>query len=679
MASFECRIKGHSLFKKILIANRGEIACRIGRTCRKLGIAAATVHSVADRDALHVREIGESIEIGAAQAGASYLRIDRIVDAARRIGADAVHPGYGFLAENAEFATALGEAGIAFIGPSADTLVRFGDKAAAKAEARAVGMPVIAGTEEPSASVAEIVRAISRMQFPVLLKAAAGGGGKGMRVATSSKTLVADIEAATREAVSAFGNPNLIVEQYLPDSRHIEVQILGDGNGNVIHLLDRECSLQRRHQKIVEEAPVLSLADELRQGMFDHAVRLGKAVSYRGLGTVEFIVKDDNVYFLEVNPRIQVEHPITEEIIGFDLVELQIRAVSEGRLPIAQKDVEARAVSVEARLYAEDPELDFLPSTGRIELIVLPTGLRIDSGIAAGMTVTQFYDPMLAKLIATGPTRADAYAQLDAALRQTAVVGVRTNLPLLRRLVTAPEVLANDLHTGSIKQIATNLGKGGAVTRREAAIAAAFWLRTQRMDREGAWAGWGGLTGWRLSCAESVAEPAPSLRLIEGDTQFEVGFGSMRDGEALPVTVDGETFAICLESISGGLILAQADGVVITVSCFCGSEYVGFIHGSREVALRVEPFLSGTLLSSGESGDGQVLAPMTGQIIAVDIEPGAIVAAGDRLGLLESMKMELDLRAPKAGMISSVLCRAGDTVERDQCIFLIGAGKDTAP
>lgn len=661
------------MFKKILVANRGEIACRIARTCRRLGIAVATVHSTADRDALHVREIGESVAIGDAAATSSYLRIDRIVEAARLVGADAVHPGYGFLAENPDFAAALEAAGIAFIGPDASVLRRFGDKAAAKAEAVAAGVPVIEGTTEPSASVPDLVAAVGRMRLPVLLKAAAGGGGKGMRVVASHDTLVGDIGAATREGQNAFGNPALIVEQYLPDARHIEVQVLGDGAGGVIHLFDRECSLQRRHQKVIEEAPVTSLDERLRRSILDHAVRLCAAVRYRGLGTVEFIVKDGQAYFLEVNPRIQVEHPVTEEVTGLDLVELQIRAVAEGRLPLEQDAVVARGVAIEARLYAEDAEADFIPSTGRVDLLQLPASIRVDTGIAAGMAVTQFYDPMIAKLIATGQDRAEALDRLASALGETAVAGVRTNLSLLRGLVADPDVRGNSVHTGSIAPIAAGLAATRPADSTEVAIAAALWLRGRSAQLPTAWQGWSGLVGWRLRTGEDAVQQAPVLRLNGGGHRHAVGFGAMQRDDVLPVVVDGERVDIRLPASSGGSLLVEAAGRVYALTADCGADRVSLIIGTREVVLGVEPFLSGTLLAGAESGDDEVRAPMMGQVVAVDVEVGQLVAAGDRLALMESMKMELVLRAQRAGVIASVHCVAGDMVERDQCVVMIEA------
>jgi len=654
------------MFRKILIANRGEIACRIARTCRRLGIAVATVHSAADRTALHVREIGESIEIGEAAASDSYLVIDRIVDAARRVGADAVHPGYGFLAENGDFAAALAAAGIAFIGPTPDVLRSFGNKAAAKQLARRAGVPVVPGTEEPSASVDEVAAAVASMTLPVLLKAAAGGGGKGMRVVATAAGVRADIAAAMREGQSSFGDPRLIVERFLPHARHIEVQVLGDGQGNVIHLFDRECSLQRRHQKVIEEAPVLSLAAALREAILAHAVRLGAAVNYAGLGTVEFIVRDGEAFFLEVNPRIQVEHPVTELVTGLDLIELQIRAVAEGRLPLAQEEVAVAGVAVEARLYAEDPENGFLPSTGAVATLQLTNSVRVDAGIAAGMAITPYYDPMIAKLIATGATRAQAYASLSAALHDCSIGGVTTNLPFLHRIVAEPAVLANDVHTATIDLMMT---QGRNVVRHEldAHIAAALWLWARQRDR--IWCGVEGLSGWRLGVGAAAPATAPAIRLAASGRNHQVTFGRAGRADSLLVDVDGDVRRFEIVGQATGQATLSCEGLAITVTPVVSDRVAGFASMVASASFEVQPYLSGSLLAQAGAGDGQVRAPMMGRVVAVHVAEGQVIAAGDVLAVMESMKMELTIAAPVAGRVTAIDCPVGGTVERDQVVF----------
>lgn len=663
------------MFRKILIANRGEIACRIARTCRNLGIQVATVHSAADRTALHVQEIGESIEIGAAPASESYLVIDRIVEAAVRVGADAVHPGYGFLAENGDFAEALALKGVVFIGPSPDVLRSFGNKASAKQIAKRAGVPVVPGTDRPSASIEEIERAVAGMRLPVLLKAAAGGGGKGMRVVASAATVRADIQAAMREGKSSFGDPSLIVEQFLPDARHIEVQILGDGKGNVVHLFDRECSLQRRHQKVIEEAPVLSLAPALRASILDHAVRLGAEVRYAGLGTVEFIVKDGDAFFLEVNPRIQVEHPVTECVTGLDLVELQIRAVADGTLPVAQSDVTASGVAIEARLYAEDADNGFLPSTGTIENLRLTEMVRVDAGVNAGMAITPYYDPMIAKLIATAATRTEAYARLDAALLDCTVSGVTTNLAFLRRIISDPGVRANEVHTGTIDAMVAS-GVTAPHFPLDAHIAAGLWLWSRRNDCT--WGGREGLTGWRLGSGVPEPASAPAIHFSAPSRSHDVTFGYVGRPDTLLVSIEDRAATLTFHAHNSGQVTVAYDDVAVTVTPALSDKFAGFASAVANAGFDVHPYLSGSLLAHVGANDGQVRAPMMGRVVAVNVELGQSVAAGDVLAVMESMKMELTIASPSAGRVMEIDCVAGATVERDQVVFVISSDEEKA-
>jgi 3-methylcrotonyl-CoA carboxylase alpha subunit len=662
------------MFKKILIANRGEIACRIARTCRKLGIQVATVHSAADRTALHVREIGESIEIGAAPATESYLVIDRIVEAALRVGADAVHPGYGFLAENGDFAEALAKKGIAFIGPSPDVLRQFGNKASAKQIAKLAGVPVVPGTDAPSASFEEIERAVTGMKMPVLLKATAGGGGKGMRVVADVATVRADVQAAMREGKSSFGDPSLIVEQFLPDARHIEVQILGDGQGNVVHLLDRECSLQRRHQKVIEEAPVLSLAPALRKNILGHAVRLGEKVRYAGLGTVEFIVKDADAFFLEVNPRIQVEHPVTESVTGLDLVELQIRAVGDKTLPVAQADVTVSGVAIEARLYAEDPDNGFLPSTGTIGNLRLTNKVRVDAGISEGMAITPYYDPMIAKLIATATTRKEAYTRLDAALLDCTVSGVTTNLAFLRRIVSDNSVLANEVHTGTIDAMIASNAEDYRFPL-DAHIAAGLWLWSRR-DR--IWGGREGLAAWRLGSGAPELAAAPAIHLSAPGRSHDVTFGYAGRPDALLVGIDSHEGIFAFHAHGDGQVTVAYNDIAVTVVPAISDEFTGFASVVANIGFSVHPYLSGSLLAHAGANDGQVRAPMMGRVVSVNVEKGQPVAAGDVLAVMESMKMELTIASPTAGCVTHIDCVADETVERDQVVFLVSPTMENA-
>ncbi|MFC6762786.1 acetyl/propionyl/methylcrotonyl-CoA carboxylase subunit alpha [Sulfitobacter porphyrae] len=433
--------------KTLLIANRGEIACRIARTARGSGITPVGVHSEADANALHVREIGQSVCIGAGPASESYLKIDAVVAAAKSVGADAIHPGYGFLAENSDFARAVEAAGMIFMGPTPDTLDRFGDKASAKEAAVTASVPVISGAEGARSDPQEIADEVRAMGLPVLLKAVGGGGGRGQRLVTDEATLVEDIEGALREAKSTFGSEGLLLERFLPEARHVEVQIAGDGKGHVVHLFERDCTLQRRHQKVIEEAPAWGLPRTLLDDIAHDAVRLGETLDYRGLGTVEFLVAGDEYFFLEVNPRIQVEHPVTEAITGLDLVALHLRIAEGAGLGLMQDDLKINGHAVEARLYAEDPAMQFAPSTGTLTTLSLPEGLRIDSGVEEGDAVTPFYDPMIAKLIVHAPDRETALARLATALDHVAVEGVQTNRAFLKALARNPEFEQMQVHT----------------------------------------------------------------------------------------------------------------------------------------------------------------------------------------------------------------------------------------
>ena len=666
-------------FKKVLIANRGEIACRVARTCRRLGIAVAGVHSEADRHALHVREIGDSIEIGPPPALESYLRIGRIVEAALKVGADAVHPGYGFLAENPAFARAIAEAGLTFIGPSADVLAQFGDKAAAKAVARANSVPVVPGTAAPSADVEVLLDAISDMRLPVLLKAAAGGGGKGMRIVAERDGARQHVEAAMREGQSSFGRPDLIVEQFLPEARHVEVQILGDGRGEVIHLFDRECSLQRRSQKVIEEAPVESLPAGLREEILAHAVRLGVAVDYRGLGTVEFIVQGGRAFFLEVNPRIQVEHTVTEEVTGLDLVELQLRAVGEGRLP-RQQDIAITGFAVQARLYAEDAAKGFLPSTGEIERLAFPANVRVDAGVAAGERVTPFYDPMIAKLIVSATDRQGAYAALRTALSETAVLGVETNRDFLAALAAREDVLRNQVHTGSIDaMLRDEVAEGEAAPPLEqVALAAALWLRRHRGPEADTWAGWAGLTGWRLRDGGPLIAAAPAIRLTHGQRTFEARYGERAASGVLSLQIGGEPFA-ALAGEPDGRDIHVINGRALVVESSVSQDAVSFVAlDGRSYRFRVEPYLSSAVFASEGGGDGRVRAPLVGRVAVVDVRVGDSVTGGQRLAIMESMKMELSIQAPWAGVVTLVDCTADVNVERDQVLFHIARVREVA-
>ncbi|MGE0452469.1 MAG: acetyl/propionyl/methylcrotonyl-CoA carboxylase subunit alpha [Vicinamibacteria bacterium] len=470
-------------FRKILIANRGEIAVRVARTCRAMGIPAAAVHSDADADALHVREAGEAYAIGPAEPQASYLKIEAILDAARRAGADAIHPGYGFLSQNGDFADAVRDAGLVFIGPPGDVHRRMGDKQGARRLMAAAGVPVVPGYDGDDQQDAALLAAACRVGWPVMLKPSRGGGGKGMRVVRDEAAFGAALAASRREARSAFGDERMLIERFVERPRHVEVQVLADGHGTTLHLHERECSIQRRHQKVIEETPSPALTPETRKALCEAGVAAARAAGYVNAGTVEFLLdREGRFYFLEMNTRLQVEHPVTEAVLGLDLVRLQIEVAAGRPLPFAQDDLLTRGHALECRLYAEDPERDDLPQAGRVLLAAFPEGpqLRVDAGIATGSEVSVHYDPLLAKLVTWGADRQAAADAMAAALERTAVLGIRTNLARLRAIVAHPAFRRGELHTGFIDDHLAELGGDGKLPEEaKAPLAAALHLAAQ--------------------------------------------------------------------------------------------------------------------------------------------------------------------------------------------------------
>jgi 3-methylcrotonyl-CoA carboxylase alpha subunit len=671
---------------KVLIANRGEIACRIARTCRRLGLKVATVHSTADRHARHVREIGESVELGGPAPADSYLRIDAIVAAARRVGADAVHPGFGFVSENPAFVRALDAAGLVFVGPTAETMERLGGKAQAKREAAAVGVPVVPGSEGGLADAAAVARTVRGMPLPVLLKAVAGGGGRGMAVVESLDGLETRIESAMREAEKAFGSGEMIVERYLPHVRHIEVQIAGDGQGRAIHLFERECTLQRRHQKVIEEAPSAGLPAALRERLLADAVKLAAAVNYRGLGTVEFVVAGSEYFFLEVNPRLQVEHPVTEEVTGLDLVELQLCIADAGVLPLAQADVRCEGHAFEARLCAEDAAGGFLPTTGRLECVDFSrAAVRVESGVDSGDEISPHYDSMIAKLIARGPNRDAARRALAAGLREVTVVGLTTNLQFLHELLHWPQTLDASFHTRLIdERVAAGPGRAAGAAPAEPvepmehlAAAALHWLQAQRAATPplGCWSEPASFTGWRLGTGTVAPAPLPSVVLAAGGSEWPVrcaapaadGHTELRLGEQ---TV--RAAATALPMLGPGRRLLQLDGRVLEVAVAGVSGGVEVVSALGRSVFACTPYLGGAL--GEESADGLLLAPMMGKVVAVKAGPGVAVAAGQTVIVLESMKMELHVSAPIDGTVATIRCAVGDMVERHQPLAEVAPG-----
>jgi 3-methylcrotonyl-CoA carboxylase alpha subunit len=659
------------VFKKILIANRGEIACRIARTCHRLGIAVAGVHSAADAEALHVRMIGESVEIGNAAASDSYLRIDAVIDAAKTSGAQAIHPGFGFLAENAAFARAVEAAGLVFIGPTPEVIERLGDKASAKHEAEAAGVPTVPGSKTPSEDAAEIAKTVREVGLPVMLKAAAGGGGKGMRAVSHLDGLAGEIEAAMREAKNSFGYAGLIVEKLIERGRHIEVQIAGDGKGNLVHLFERECSLQRRHQKLIEEAPAANLAAALRDRMIADAVRLGKRLNYRGVGTVEFILSGDSYYFLEVNPRLQVEHPVTEMVTGIDIVETMLRIAAGEGLPFAQSDVRCHGHAVEARICAEDPANNFLPCSGDLAYVRFPAdGVRVETGVESGSSVTPYYDSMLAKLIAHAETRDEALDKLGRALDETSIFGITTNQTFLKRLIGLPATRDATFHTRLIdEQIDQLVDKARGPDVEALALGAYFWMIGQRQPAAtGPWQS-RDLTGWQMADSGDGLSPIPILHLEAAGASAEIRFAPRRADGAMMVGVNDDKLMVRLIPLENDSFTAIV-GVRRETARIYQHDQTVFVHDLRGVhTLTAIPYL--TYISAAAETSGELRAPMTGMILKVNVAIGDQIKVGDVAAILESMKMELRISSETDGVVTAVNCRAGETVERNAIVVVV--------
>ncbi len=655
------------MLNKILIANRGDIACRIADTCERMGYAVATVHSDADRDALHVRRIGRSVRIGGAPAAESYLNIPAIVAAAMATGADAVHPGIGFLSENPAFAEAVEAAGLTFIGPRPETMRRFSDKASAKREAVQAQVPVIEGGLDSWSDAEAVARQVRSMKLPALLKAVAGGGGRGVRVVQTLDRLDEVIESAMREAQASFGLPNLLVEQFIDKPRHIEVQVAGDGHGNVIHLFERECSLQRRFQKVIEEAPAESLSPALREAILGAAVRLAQRVKYRGLGTMEFLVAGDAFWFLECNPRLQVEHTVTEEICGLDLVELQLRIAENEQLPLAQQDVRAEGYAVQARIYAEDPRAGFIPSAGLIRLLHLPgKDFRVDVGVETGSEVTPHYDAMLAKLVARGGNRAEGLRRLRAGIDQCVLLGVRNNLSFLSLLLSHPQVLANEVDNRFIDRELERLQAEDEPTDSVIAAAAALWLA--KWHSGVARDPWSGYSAWRLDDGERGAPAVPAFVMRQGDREWSVALAAA-ERDLVRIAVNGQLSSLRLRAGEGESYQVDIDGRTESIHAVVDQSEVFVQWRQTSLRLDVAPFLLDEAEDEGKSG--RLLSPLMGTIIKVNVKEGDRVEAEQSLIVLESMKMEIAIDAPHDGVIVSLNCAPGDLVERHTLLAVV--------
>ncbi|TWF94854.1 acetyl-CoA carboxylase biotin carboxylase subunit [Saccharopolyspora dendranthemae] len=661
------------MFDTVLVANRGEIAVRVIRTLRELGIRSVAVFSDADREARHVAEADTSVHIGPALASESYLNGKRILDAARETGAQAIHPGYGFLAENADFARACEQAGVVFIGPPPGAIESMGDKIRAKQTVSGAGVPVVPGRSDPGMTDADLHRAAVDVGFPVLLKPSAGGGGKGMRLVHAESELDDQIASARREAGASFGDDTLFVERFVSRPRHIEVQVLADAHGTVVHLGERECSLQRRHQKIIEEAPSPLLDAGTRARIGASAADAARAVGYTGAGTVEFIVssdRPDEFFFMEMNTRLQVEHPVTELVTavrgerGVDLVEQQVRVASGERLDWAQQDLTIEGHAAEARVYAEDPSRGFLPTGGRLLAVHEPTGpgIRVDSGIRMGGSVGSDYDPMLAKVIAWAPGRGDALRRLDKALADTTVLGLSTNVAFLRGLLQHPDVLAGKLDTGLVERDLEVLVE--AEVPEHAYVAAALERLIAGQPSSGSDL-WGVPSGWRLG------RPAWSTWRFSGDLKVHLR-GSPDRAE---VAVETGTTTESAEAA------ARADGDLLTVTfrgrtrryrCAHVDGTTWLAADGQAWALTEHRLLAERDDAAGRS-DGVVTAPMPGTVLVADVTQGQQVRSGQRLFVVEAMKMEHTVTAQIDGTVTEVHARRGQSVGLDQPLAVLTA------
>jgi len=669
------------MFDTLLIANRGEIACRIIRTARRLGVKTVAVYSEADAGAMHVAMADEAVLIGPAPVSQSYLNAEAIIQAARRTGADAIHPGYGFLSENPDFVEAVAAAGLIFVGPSADAIRAMGLKDAAKRLMEKAGVPVVPGYHGEEQDPAFLGGEAERIGYPVLIKARAGGGGKGMRRVDDPAGFEDALESARREAQSAFGDPRCLIEKFVATPRHIEIQIFGDGHGNVVHLFERDCSLQRRHQKVIEEAPAPGMTEEMRAAMGEAAVTAAKAIGYSGAGTVEFIVdaseglRPDRFYFMEMNTRLQVEHPVTEAITGLDLVELQLRVASGEALPFTQADLQIDGHAFEARLYAEDPAKGFLPATGRITYLHLAEGspaLRIDTGVRQGDRVTPHYDPMIAKLIVHGPDRPSALKRLARALGAVRIAGLVTNAAFLKRLAEHDGFAAGEVDTGLIDRDGSELTAPVPLSARIHALAAlAVHCGSAASDVEDR-SPFEQLAGFR---AWGPARQAVRFAAEGGRTDMVVTDRGGGAYDVAPADRPDETVRIdlvaseCSDEAGAMVLRVVIEETQSSVHLLLSDDAVTvFSDGAAHILPLYRP---SAVAETAPSAD-RIVAPMPGTISKLAVEPGARVTTGAPLVVLEAMKMEHTLKAPRDGTIAELLVALGDQVEDGAVLVTFG-------
>jgi 3-methylcrotonyl-CoA carboxylase alpha subunit len=653
------RSRMYRRFHSLLIANRGEIACRVIRTARAMGLRPVAVYSEADRGAMHVAEADEAVLLGPARARDSYLNIERVIDAARKSGAEAVHPGYGFLSENAEFAQACADAGLVFVGPTAEMMIAMGSKSGSKALMEQAGVPLVPGYHGEAQDETTLAKAADQIGFPVLVKASAGGGGRGMRVVGSAAELAPAIVSAKREAKAAFGDDRMLIEKFVQNPRHIEVQVIGDSHGSLVSLFERECTLQRRHQKVIEEAPSPTLDFAQRQAVSAAARKAASAVNYVGAGTIEFVSDGKDVFFIEMNTRLQVEHPVTELITGINLVEWQLRVAFGERLPLAQEDIGFNGHAVEARVYAENPAKNFMPSVGRIKTWHTPAavdGLRIDDGYREGDMVSPHYDAMLAKVIAWAPTRQAAIDKLNRGLEEIDVRGITTNIPFLSALVTHPGVRANAIDTGFIERELKNLTAAPAAPGDlELCAAVAIILdaeqKAARAESHSPWHRFGWMPVGRRR-RKFVFRQGPAgeyeVTLHYGNGPSAVTIGERELGFAYSVD-DEREIDVTLDGVRSRVV-PVIDGHEL---------YLRTRHGRFELHW-VDPFGGD---DEEHVGEDKIVAPLPGTVVALLAEEGATLEKGAPILTLEVMKMEQTLRAPFAGVLKKIKCKVGDIVQ----------------
>ena len=641
----------------LLVANRGEIACRVMRTAKALGLTTVAVHSAIDAEARHAREADIRVDLGGAKPADSYLLVDKLIEAAKASGAQAIHPGYGFLSENAGFARACDAAGLIFLGPPASAIDAMGSKSAAKALMETAGVPLVPGYHGEAQDYETFRAAAEVIGYPVLLKAAAGGGGKGMKVVERESELGEALASAQREAQAAFGDARMLVEKYVLKPRHVEIQVFADGHGNCLYLNERDCSIQRRHQKVVEEAPAPGLSAELRRAMGEAAVKAAKAIGYVGAGTVEFLLDArGEFFFMEMNTRLQVEHPVTEAITGLDLVAWQIRVARGEPLPISQDEVPLNGHAIEVRLYAEDPDNDFLPATGTLDLYREAAdgpGRRVDSGVAEGDTVSPFYDPMLGKLIAWGENREQARQRLLAMLAETAVGGVKTNLAFLRRVLAHPAFANAELDTGFIAR------HQGELLPPQGELPESFWQlaasafvqgEAERERGDDPHSPWQSKSGWRAGLPAET-----DLALSCGEAQQVV---RLRPASAPKAQLIGEQLVVEQDGLRRQhRAIRRGDNLYLEWD------------GELRCVQRVDPIAEA---EASHAHHGGLTAPMNGSIVRVLVEAGQHVEAGTALVVLEAMKMEHSIRAPQAGVVKGLYCSEGELVSEGTALVELG-------